>query len=499
MAGNFYGADVAQLRQLAKDLANGATRMDQLGQQLGSSIASSPWKGNDGARFRADWSSTHAKALRTAAAGIQQASKALLENAAQQDRASAGSPGSSSGGGPGTVSGGNSPGNAAGELTDRLAGMTPEERDSYLQSEEFQQWVRQSQSNADAAKSVLDGLVDSGAMAPTGPGGKANSYGQFLQQYWGESAMREAGIDPNRWDPSRGVDHNRADIYRVYAFYAELYKNDPRMEWIGMANQVGPTFIAGFEDIAFLNNMAQAGTDITPLLAGPDPVRQAALTALANFSTAELEFYETTFLAMQKEIFSDIGSQHFAYQQGGLAEIQRLEEAGIVSRRMNEAWTSIDSVPRYSTAEGYHQLSPDQQTALHQASFNMADQEQNYIIADDYDNIRGRATGVVFTEAMTVLGEPSIEGANSYYQQFPAADPYFDMNRFPPAGIDVHHGNISDREDRWSLIEQDTLGAYEDWLHGEEDPYGEMVNPMPNRVEEYRMVPKEVRQAVGAP
>ena len=57
-------------------------------------------------------------------------------------------------------------------------------------------------------------------------------------------------------------------------------------------------------------------------------------------------------------------------------------------------------------------------------------------------------------------------------------------------GIDVDHGNISDRDDRWALIEQDTLGAYENWLHGEKDPYGEMVKPMAERVEEYRMVPK---------
>ncbi len=90
MAGNFYGADVAQLRQLAKNLANGANQLDQLGQQLGSSIASSPWKGHDGDRFRSDWNSSHAKVLRAAAAGIQQASKALLQNADQQDRASAG-------------------------------------------------------------------------------------------------------------------------------------------------------------------------------------------------------------------------------------------------------------------------------------------------------------------------------------------------------------------------------------------------------------------------
>ena len=490
VAGNFYGADVAQLRQLAKDLGAGANRLNALGQQLGSSVGSGLWKGRDGDRFRNDWTSSHAKLLKSATAGLEAAAKALIANADEQEKASSGAGGTASGSPAGTP---------ARELTDNLSGMSPQERDAYLKSAEFQQWVRESQANADAAKTVLDGLVGSGALSPTGPGGRANAYGTFLQQYWAESAMRQAGIDPSHWDPSKGVGYNRADIYKVYAFYAELYKADPRMEWIGMANQVGPTFIAGFEDIAFLHHMAEAGRDITPLIAGADPVTKAALRALAAAGTSELQFYETTFLNMQKEIFSDIGSQHFAYQQGGIAEIQRLEAAGMVTPRMADAWEGIDSVPPYSGPEGYHHLTPAQQTALHQASFNMADQEQNYIIADDYDNIRARPTGVPFTEAMTVLGEPSIVGAKSYYEQFPAVTPYADVRRFPPVGLDVHHGNISDRQDRWSLIDQDTLGAYEKWLHGEKDPYGEMVKPMPARVEEYRMVPKDVRNAVGAP
>ena len=494
MAGTFYGADVAQLRQLAQDLSRGANRLDALGQQLGSTISTSTWKGHDADRFRSEWSSSHIRLLKTATAGLESASRALLANADEQEQASNG-PGGGGSGGPDGGSGGGT----AQELRDNLSGMSSSDRDAYLNSQDFQQWVRQSQANADAAKEVLDRLVDAGDLPLTGPGGKASGYGNFLQQYWGESAMRQAGIDPNHWDPSQGVDYNRDDIYKVYAFYAELYKNDPRMEWIGMANQVGPTFIAGFEDLAFLHHMAEAGRDITPLIAGADPVKQAALRALASFGTSELKFYETTFLQMQKEIFSDIGSQHFAYQQGGTAEIQRLEAAGMVTRRMSDAWAGIDSVPAYSGPEGYHHLTPAQQTALHQASLNMADQEQNYVIADDYDNIRGRPTGVAFTEAMTVLGEPSIVGAKSYYEQFPAATAYVDISRFPTAGIDVHHGNISDREDRWSLIDQDTLGAYEKWLHGENDPYGEMVKPMPARVEEYRMVPKDVRDAVGAP
>ncbi|WP_354189640.1 hypothetical protein [Arthrobacter sp. UYCu712] len=107
--------------------------------------------------------------------------------------------------------------------------------------------------------------------------------------------------------------------------------------------------------------------------------------------------------------------------------------------------------------------------------------------------------GVVFTEALTVLGEPSIEGAKSYYEQSPAVTAYIDTGRFPPAGLDGHHGNISVREDRWELIDRDTLGAYEDWLHGEDNPYGEMTKPMAGRVENYRMVPKEIRTPLGAP
>lgn len=495
MAGNFYGADVAQLRRLARELQAGAQQLDQLGRQLSGTIGTSPWKGRDGDRFRNDWNAAHLKALKAAAAEIGTAARALLLNADEQHAAShsgAGNAGSGLPGAPGHDRTGQ-------ELTDRMSGMTRTEQESYLVSEEFRAWMRQDQAHADAAKGVVDQLVDSGLLPATGSDGGPNFYADVLQLYWSESAMRAAGIDPAHWDPSLGVSHNRADIYRVYAFYAELYRNDPRMEWIGMANQVGPTFIAGFEDMAILHDLAETGEDVADFLAEADPRRAAALASIAGLGAADLGYYEASFLSMQKEIFSDIGSQHHAYQQGGMAEIQRLEAAGIVAPRMNEAWTAIDSVPGYSDPQGYHQLTPAQQEALHQASYNMADQEQNYVIADDYDDVRDRTSGVAFTEAMTVLGEPSIEGAKSYYEQFPAVTAYIDTGRFPPVGLDGHHGNISVREDRWELIDRDTLGAYEDWLHGEDNPYGEMTKPMADRVESYRMVPKELRTPLGAP
>ena len=52
MAGTFYGGDVGQLRQLAKELAGGANKLDALSQQLGSTISAGLWKGRDGDRFR---------------------------------------------------------------------------------------------------------------------------------------------------------------------------------------------------------------------------------------------------------------------------------------------------------------------------------------------------------------------------------------------------------------------------------------------------------------
>ncbi|MHA7305017.1 hypothetical protein ACX80E_07200 [Arthrobacter sp. TMN-49] len=346
---------------------------------------------------------------------------------------------------------------------------------------------------------MLDKLADGGDLAVLGPGGKTNGYGAFLEQYWAESAMRATGIDPNHWDPALGVDHNREDIYKVYAFYAELYKNDPRMEWIGMANQVGPTFIAGFEDLAVLHKMAAAGEDASEFLSAMDPLRYAALQGLMNLGEADLAYYETTFLSMQQQVFTDIGSQHVAFQQGGMTEIERMRAAGLVTERMDQAWRNIDSVPHYSNPQDYHGLTTTQQQLLHETSYNIADREQNFVIADDYDTIRNRPSGTIFTESMTVLGEPSIDGAKSYYEQFPAVDPYLDVRRFPPVGVDVHHGNISVREDRWALIDQDTLGAYENWLHSQDNPYGEMMKPMPERVDEYRMVPEPVRDLVGAP
>ena len=169
MAGNFYGADVAQLRQLAKDLAGGANRLNALGQQLGSSISSTAWRGHDGERFRNEWTSAHQKLLQSATAGLEEASKALLANADEQEKAS--TSGDSGGGGGGTGGGTGT----AQDLTHTLNGMTPEERSEYLRSEEFQQWAL---ANPDAAKAAMDAAADSGLIDKD-----SEEYADFLSSY----------------------------------------------------------------------------------------------------------------------------------------------------------------------------------------------------------------------------------------------------------------------------------------------------------------------------
>ena len=231
MAGNFYGGDVAQLRQLARDLAGGANRLTLLGQQLNGAISSGAWKGHDAERFRSDWTSSHMLLLKSATAGLEAASKAVLANADEQEKAS------NSGGGSGSGGSGSGDGTAQ-DLTDRLNGMTAEERQEYLRSDEFKQWALD---NPEGAKAAMDAAADSGLIDKS-----SEEYADFLSSYWNNQAMLDMGIDPASWDTSRGTEHNWETIKKVYDFYGQAYLSNPDLQWAGMANMIGPSFAGGF-------------------------------------------------------------------------------------------------------------------------------------------------------------------------------------------------------------------------------------------------------------
>ncbi|HSU46792.1 MAG TPA: WXG100 family type VII secretion target [Arthrobacter sp.] len=471
MAGNFYGSDVAQLRQLAKDLSGSANRLNALGQQLSSSIASGLWKGRDGDRFRSEWTSSHARLLKSATTGLESASKALLANADEQEKASAGSSGGVATGGPGSSGGG-----TAQELTDLLAGMTPAERLQYLQSTDFRQWAL---ANPDAAKAAMDAAADSGLIDKKSP-----EYADFLSSYWNNQAMLQMGIDPSTWDTSKGTEYNWNTIRSVYDFYGQAYLSNPNLQWAGMANMIGPSFAGGFRDMAVLRDLARQIAD-NPAADVPLPVLDQ-LEQLAGMTDDEIRFYETSMLDMNKEIFLDQARQHQAYLNGGIEEINRLRDSGAINPDTARAWAQVDS--------GI----PDE---VRKGNTTLLYREQNDIIADDYDNMRSHPGGEAVTYMVTLAGEPSIPGARSYPEVFPYS---FSVESPGPHNIPFTSwdnpaqfrtdfttgfpdGNIANADQRWQLIKQDTLPAYQHLLGADPARAAQIIgSDFDSRVDQYR-------------
>jgi len=97
-------------------------------------------------------------------------------------------------------------------------------------------------------------------------------YAGILKQYWAVRAAEHAGIDLATWNPTLGVDGNRATIKQVYVYYGQLFLQHPELQWAGMANMIGPAFAAGFFDLAALKDIAGAVAGrVHQLPAGPRP------------------------------------------------------------------------------------------------------------------------------------------------------------------------------------------------------------------------------------
>lgn len=109
---DMFGADVAQLRQLAKDFTSAADTLDRAGRELTSAITRGAWKGSDADRFRQRWTGRLQPALAATSRSLAEGAVTLRENADEQERASdsggsfGGSGGGSGGGGAGGEGGG---------------------------------------------------------------------------------------------------------------------------------------------------------------------------------------------------------------------------------------------------------------------------------------------------------------------------------------------------------------------------------------------------------
>ena len=310
----------------------------------------------------------------------------------------------------------------------------------------------------------------------------ATAYQKVLREHWLAKALQAACISPQDWDPSLGAQANRANIEKVYAYYASLYLQDPDLQWSGMAAMIGPSFAAGFLDLAMLRRLSDEV---------PERLRPAlppGVPELGDLTAAEIRYYETALLTMQQQIFHDQGVQHQAYADGGMAAIEELAAANLVSPTSLRAWQDIASgdPARVSEGNGYHLY-----------------REQYEIIGEPYDQMRERfPTGPVVTWAMTFAGSPSIPGARSYPDVFPITleQGTPGLRRVPFLGWDnplqvtarvttpFPDGNISVRDERWALIEQDTLPAYQALI--EDDPQqvrALLEQPVAERIEQYRL------------
>ncbi|MBC3764158.1 WXG100 family type VII secretion target [Quadrisphaera oryzae] len=99
MAGNLTGADVAQLRDLARQLDLGAQRVRTLGEGVRASLAAAPWTGQRADDYRRRFNGTDLVALRSAVGLLEEAARTLRRNADEQERASSSGGSTGAGGG----------------------------------------------------------------------------------------------------------------------------------------------------------------------------------------------------------------------------------------------------------------------------------------------------------------------------------------------------------------------------------------------------------------
>lgn len=103
MAGNFFGADVDQLRQLSRSLAQNAEQVQAIKSRLSPRIDALGWRGPDADRFRSEWEHQLVVSLTAASRALADASGLAERNASQQELASGlGASGASVSGGTGS-------------------------------------------------------------------------------------------------------------------------------------------------------------------------------------------------------------------------------------------------------------------------------------------------------------------------------------------------------------------------------------------------------------
>lgn len=137
--GNLYGADVAQLRQLAASLRAAGRRLEGQQQSLAGHVSAVRWPGPDAEIFRQAWQDSHSRSLLAAASFLSTAAEAVLRHAQEQEAASsAGTGNAGTAPWPGTGNSVAAPGPAdiagksSAEVRDWWVGLSGAQQDAFI-------------------------------------------------------------------------------------------------------------------------------------------------------------------------------------------------------------------------------------------------------------------------------------------------------------------------------------------------------------------------------
>jgi hypothetical protein len=293
----------------------------------------------------------------------------------------------------------------------------------------------------------------------------ASSEERYLQEL-----LQQLGIDPAAWDTSKGLSFNDDRIRRSYEYYADLFRRHPELQWAGMAKLAGTQVYGGIQDLHALR--ALSSDERLRWLAEAIPgLPPGTAHVLANASTAELDWYEDKLVDMQKQIFTDMGWQHHAYDRGGIDEMRRLASTGALPAEMLPVWEDIASGDPERIKQGNEALIV---------------REQDMILQDDYDEILQRPTGGAFTALLSATANSPVPGGA------PFRDVVNDIRIGDDITLDspLPTGNVANWDDRWRWVTEDMLPAYERQLDSNmEGLRAEVDRPVEERAQDYRLTP----------
>lgn len=335
---------------------------------------------------------------------------------------------------------------------------------------------------------------------------------------WQWETYRQAGIDPTRWDPSLGLAPLDGVAVDAWAFYAELFDRRPeQFLWAGMATLAGGTFYAAFQDVHVLRRALESGSvradevgelfrRLYPGLPGPvlDEISDLAARDMAALA-AEVRYVEVRFLDMQRQIFDDLAWQHVAFEHGGLPAMEQLHDDGKIDLVHVRAWRDIASGDYARTVQGNRAL---------------LRHEQEWIIGDDYDTVRGHSPVTwAMTMGMSVVAHSPVPGGRPFREvvpyeltvdtpdRWPLVPDWAVPDRVPFTDVGVPGGrglyvdtpdhvevaslpvnNVSIFANRWAWIEGDMLPAWVD--HIEDGTAAALVaQPLADQAARQRLLP----------